>query len=101
MNAINTSIEKNSLLEIFFNSLFYTIPVGLFLVSFNCMFEMVRNHYFDWWFVIVPTVVVFTFGNLYKLVFSYQNGNIFGKGKGTYDFKQGGFVMSNSNLATS
>ena len=101
MNAINTSIEKNSLSEIFFNSLFYTIPVGLFLVSFNCMFEMVRSHYFDWWYVIIPTIAVFALGNLYKLFLAYQSNDVFGKRKDAYNFKQGRFAMSNSNLATS
>ena len=101
MNTVNTSVEKNFLTQSFFNSLFYTSPIGLFLAACNFMFDMVRNYYFDWWFVILPTLAIFAIGNLYALFLVYQNSSIFGKRENNYDSNQGGFVMTNSNLATS
>ena len=101
METINTSVEKNFLRQGFFNSLFYTSPIGLFLAACNFMFEMVRNYYFDWWFVVLPTGAIFVAGNFYTLFLVYRNSGVFGKKENSYTPNQGGFVMSNSNLATS
>jgi hypothetical protein len=101
MNTVNTSVEKNFLTKSFFNSLFYTSPIGLFLAACNFMFGMVRNYYFDWWFVVLPTVAIFTIGNLYALFLIYQNNRNSEDIKNMYNSNQGGFVMSSSNLATS
>ncbi len=101
MNNVNASVEKNFLTQSFFNSLFYTSPIGLFLSACNFMYEMVRNSYFDWWFVILPTLLIFAVGNLYALFLLYQSSSIFRKRENNYDSNKGGFVMSNSNLITS
>jgi hypothetical protein len=100
MNAVRTSVEKNFLSQGFFNSLFYTIPIGMFLIACNCMFESVRNYYFGWWIVVLPTLVIFAAGNLYTLFLVYEN-EAFGKRENTFASNQGGYVMSNTNLATS
>jgi hypothetical protein len=101
MNTVNTSVAKNFLVQGFFNSLFYTSPIGLFLAACNFMFEMVRNYYFDWWIVLLPTLAIFAVGNLYTLFLVYQNIGIFGKRENSFSSNQGSYAMSKNNLATS
>jgi hypothetical protein len=100
MNTVRIPVEKNFLVQGFFNSLFYTIPIGMFLTACNFMFESVRNYYFDWWIVGLPTIAIFVIGNLYNLFLVYES-MAFGKRGSTFASNQGGYVMSNTNLATS
>jgi hypothetical protein len=101
MNTVHTSLEKNFLTQGFFNSLFYTIPFGLFLIACNFMFEMVRNYYFDWLIVVIPTVAIFVIGNFYTLFLVYQNSGLLGKRENSYTPNKGTFVISKPKLATS
>ncbi len=101
MNTVRTSVEKNFLVQGFFNSLFFTIPIGMFLTACNCMFESVRSYYFDWWIVVLPTVAIFAIGNLYTLFLVYQNSGIFRKRENSFRAKQVGYRPSNANLVTS
>jgi hypothetical protein len=101
MNTVHTSVEKNFLTQGIFNSLFYTIPFGLFLIACNFMFEMVRNYYFDWWIAVIPTIAIFIIGNFYTLFWVYQNSGILGEGENSYTSNKGTFVMSKTKLATS
>jgi uncharacterized YccA/Bax inhibitor family protein len=101
MNTVHTSIGKNYLTQGFFNSLFYTIPFGMFLTACNFMFESVRSYYFDWWIVALPTVILFLFGNFFTLFLVYQNGGLLGKREKSFTSSKGTFVISKSKLATS
>jgi hypothetical protein len=103
MNTVRTSVEKNQnlLSQGFFNSLFYTFPIGMFLTACNFLFESVRNYYFDWWIVALPTVGVLVIGNLYETFWMYQRNGLFTKREKSFRSKQVGYITSNANLATS
>lgn len=69
MNTVRTSVRKNQNLPVigFLNSLYYTFPVGMFLTACNFMFEFVRNYYFNWWIVALPTVAILVISNVYEM----------------------------------
>lgn len=97
MTTFDASVKKirDVFLVTFLNSLYYTFPVGMFLAACNFLFESVRNYYFDWMIVVLPTVVVCIIGNFYQMFMIYQ------KSENTFTSKQDSYSMSNTNLATS
>jgi hypothetical protein len=103
MNTVRTSLKKvpNIPLPVFLNSIYYTVPIGMFLTACNFMFEYVRNYYFDWMIVVLPTVAVCVIGNLYEMFVIYQESGLFTKTESTFTTKQVGYSMSNANLITS
>lgn len=103
MKTVYSSGEKNQnlLLQQFLNSIFYTFPIGMFLTACNFMFESVRNYYFDWWIVTLPTMVVWLIGNLYEIFFGgYQKNSLFTKREESFKSKQVEYVTSKVNLTT-
>jgi hypothetical protein len=102
MNTVRTSVSKNQnlLLAVFLKSLYYAFPFGMFMVACNCLFNWVRNDYFDWMIVILPTVAVCVMASLYEMFVMYQESGLFTKKESTFTTKQVGYSMSNTNLAT-
>jgi hypothetical protein len=102
MNTVRTSVSKNQnlLLAVFLKSLYYAFPFGMFMVACNCLFNWVRNDYFDWMIVILPTVAVCVMASLYEMFVMYQESGLFTKKESTFTTKQIGYSMSNTNLAT-
>jgi hypothetical protein len=103
MNTVRTSVTKNQnlLLSVFLRSLYYTFPFGMFMIACNCLFNWVRNYYFDWMIVVLPTIAVCIIASLYEMFVMYQEKGIFFKRENTFGTKQGSYSMSNANLATS
>lgn len=103
MNTVRTSLRKvpNIPLSVFLSSMYFTVPIGMFLTAFNFMFEFVRNYYFDWMIVVLPTVAVCVIGNLYEMFVIYQENDLFTKRESTFTSKQVGRSLSNVNLVTS
>ncbi len=102
MNTVRTPLKKvrNIPLSVFLNSIYYTLPFGMFLTACNFLFESVRNYYFDWMFVVLPTIVVFVIGNMYEMFVIYQEKGLFTKTESNFTSKQAGYSMSNTNLVT-
>ena len=102
MNTVATSIQKNEnvLLSTFLNSLYYTFPFGMFLIACNFLFESVRNYYFDWMIVVLPTVVVCLIINVYEMLKMYQKIGFFKKSENNFTAPQVSYSISNSNLVT-
>lgn len=100
MKTIYLSGEKNQnlLSQQFLNSIFYTLPIGMFLTACNFMFESVRSYYFDWWIVTLPTMAVWVIGNLYETFWVYQKSNLFTKRKESFKSEQVEYVTSKANL---
>lgn len=103
MNTVRTSLKKvpNVPLSVFLKSIYYTLPFGMFLIASNFLFESVRNYYFDWMFVVLPTLVVFVIGNLYEMFVIYQESGLFTKTDSNFTPTQVGYSMSNTNLISS
>lgn len=103
MNTVRTSNGKsrNLVSQGFLNSIFYTFPVGMFLTACNCMFESVRDYYFDWWIVALPTISVWLLGYLYEMFWLYDTSYLFSKREKPFGSKDKEYVTSNTNLATS
>ena len=103
MNTLRISVKKTSNipLSVFLKSIYYTLPIGMFLTACNFMFEFVRNYYFDWLIVVLPTVTVCVIGNLYEMYVVYYKSGSFLKRKGLFTSKQADYSISNTNLATS
>lgn len=74
MNTVHTSLRKSQNLPIhgFLNSLYFTFPVGMFLTACNFMFEFVRNYFFNWWIVALPTMAILVISNTYEAFLVYQ-----------------------------
>lgn len=102
MKTVYPSEEKNQnlLSQRFLNSIFYTFPIGMFLTACNFMFESVRNYYFDWWIVTLPTMVIWGIGNLYEMFGVYQKNSLFTKREESFKSKQVEYVTSKANLTT-
>ena len=102
MNTVRTSLKKdqNIPLTVFLNSIYYTLPFGMFLTACNFLFESVRNYYFDWMIVALPTVAVCVIGNLYEMYVIYQESGLLTKRGSAFTTKQVGYSMSNTNLGT-
>lgn len=103
MNTARTSAKKNqnTFLLVFLKSLYYAFPFGMFMIACNCLFNWVRNYYFDWMIVALPTVTVCGVISLYKLFVIYQESGSFVRRENTFKSKQADYSMSNSNLVTS
>lgn len=88
-NTVDASVKKNRnvFLVTFLNSFYYTFPVGMFLAACNFLFESVRNYYFDWMIVVLPTVAVCMIGNFYEIFMVYQ------KSENTFTSKQVSYSM--------
>jgi hypothetical protein len=102
MNNVRTPLKKvqNIPLSVFLNSIYYTLPFGMFLTACNFLFESVRNYCFDWMIVVLPTIMVFVIGNLYEMFVIYQKSGLFTKTESIFTSKQVGYSMSNPNLVT-
>jgi len=73
MNTFRVSVKnKKSRAVIFLQSLYYTVPIGMFLTACNFLFESVRKHYFDWLIVLIPTVLVLISGNVFEMLQGYK-----------------------------
>ena len=102
MKAVRTSLKKvsNISLLISLNSIYYTSPIGMFLVACNFLFESVRHYYFNWMIVVLPTFAVFVIGNLYEMFVIYQENGSLIKRENTFTRKQVGYSLSNAKLIT-
>ncbi len=102
MNTVITSVRKNQnlLLSVFLKSLYYTFPFGMFMVACNCLFESVRNYYFDWMIVVLSTVGVCAIASLYEMFARYKESGLFMRTDNTFTNKQVNYSMSNTNLVT-
>lgn len=102
MNAIRTFLKKvlNIRVSVFLNSIYYTLPIAMFLVACNFLFESVRHYYFDWMIVVLPTIAIFVIGSLYEMFVIYQESGLFTKRGSTFTAKQMGYSISNTKLVT-
>ena len=103
MNTVRTSLKENQnvLFSVFLNSIYYTLPIGMFLTACNFLFESVRNYYFDWMIVVLPTIAVCVLGNLYEMFVINQENGLFVKRESTFTTKQIDYSISKTNLITS
>ena len=95
MNTVRTSVRKNQNLPMsgFLNSLYYTIPVGMFLTACNFMFEFVRNYYFNWWIVVLPTLAILVGSNMYEAFLVYQKSEKTNQNKDIFISKPSSYAM--------
>jgi hypothetical protein len=103
MNTVRSSVRKNQNLPVigFFNSLYYTFPVGMFLTACNFMFEFVRNYYFNWWIVVLPTMAILVVSNVYEAFLVYQkSGKTFFKKKTVFIPKSSDYKLSKSKMVS-
>lgn len=102
MNTFRTSLKvsQNMLVKVFLRSLFYTIPIGMFLTTCNFLFESVRKVYFDWLIVIVPTLFVLMVGSIYEILKVLKKERKMVGRKKTYVQKNAGYRISKSKLVT-
>ena len=102
MNAVDASVKKNQNvpLSVFLKSLYYTLPFGMFMIACNCLFESVRDYYFDWMIVMLPTIAVCAIANLYEMFTVHQESGFFMKRENSFSTKRAGYSVSNSNLVT-
>lgn len=100
MNIVPTSVRKNQKLPKsgFFNSLYYTSPIGMFLTACNFMFESVRSYYFNWWIVVLPTVAILVVSNVYEVFLAYQKIEKTNQKKDVFISKPSAYVMSKSKM---
>ena len=103
MNTVDASVRKkqNVFLLTFLNSLYYVLPFGMFLTACNFLFNSVRNHYFDWMIVVLPTVGICAIVCIYEMFITYQKGEFFMNTKNAFISKQSGYSIVNTTLATS
>ena len=103
INVVPTSVAKNQnlLLEGFLNSMCYTFPFGMFLTACNFLFESVRKYYFDWWIVVLPTLVVWIIGSLYEGYKMYEMSGKLSERKNVYVSKPVSYSISQTNMVTS
>jgi hypothetical protein len=103
MNTVRTSVRKNQNMPKmgFVNSLYYTFPVGMFLTACNFMFEFVRNYYFNWWIVVLPTVAILVVSNVYEAFWVYQkSGKVLFKNKNVFISKSNDYAISKSKMVS-
>ena len=103
MNTVRTSVRKNQNLPIagFLNSLYYVFPVGMLLTACNFMFEFVRNYYFNWWIVVLPTVAILVVSNVYEaFLITEENGKIFFKKKSVFISKPSDYAIAKSKMVS-
>jgi hypothetical protein len=102
MNTVRTSVRKNQSLPLigFLNSLYYTFPIGMFLTACNFLFESVRNYYFNWWIVALPTVAILLVSNVYEAFLVSQKSGIFFKKKNVFISKSNDYVIAKSKMVS-
>lgn len=100
MNTVRTFVRKNQNLPVtgFLNSLYYTFPVGMFLTACNFMFESVRNYYFNWWIVALPTVAILVVSNVYETFSVNQKSEKTNQKKDVFISKPSDYTMSKSKM---
>lgn len=100
MNAQRTFLLKNQNFPIngFLNSLYFTFPVGMFLTACNFMFEFVRNYYFNWFIVALPTMAILVVSNVYEAFLVYQKSGKTNQQKEVFISKPSSYTMSKSKL---
>ena len=100
MNTVHTSVRKNQTLSLtgFLNSLCFTFPVGMFLTACNFMFESVRNYYFNWWIVLLPTMAILVISNIYEAILVYQKREKLKEKKELFPSKSSGYAISKSKM---
>lgn len=100
MNTVRTSVRNNQALPTtgLLNSLYYTSPVGMFLTACNFMFEFVRNYYFNWWIVALPTMAIFVLGNIYEAFWVYQKSKNLRKKTKLFNSKSNSYAMQKSKI---
>ena len=100
MNTVRTSVRKNQTLSLtgFLNSLCFAFPVGMFLTACNFMFESVRNYYFNWWIVLLPTVAILVISNVYEAILVYQKREKLKEKKELFPSKSSGYAISKSKM---
>ena len=100
MNTVRTSLRKNQKLPVvgFLNSLYFTFPVGMFLTACNFMFEFVRDYYFNWWIVALPTVAILVISNVYGAFLVNQKSEKPDEKKEVFMSRQSGYTMSKSKI---
>jgi hypothetical protein len=99
MNTVRTSVRKNQNLPMigFLNSLYYTFPVGMFLTACNFLFESVRNYYFNWWIVVLPTMAILVVSNVYEV---YQKDGLSIKKKRVFVSKSSDYTISKPKMVS-
>jgi hypothetical protein len=103
MNTVRTSVRKNQNLPVigFFNSLYYTFPVGMFLTACNFLFESVRNYYFNWWIVALPTLAILVVSNVYEMFWiSQESRKILFKKKNVFISKPSDYAITKSKMVS-
>jgi hypothetical protein len=102
MNVVRASVgeKQDLLLAGFFNSLCYAFPFGMLLTACNFLFESVRKYYFDWWIVVLPTVVVWLIGVSYEMFEVYQMSRSVSKRKNVFASKPAGYIIAQTNMVT-
>lgn len=102
MNTFPTSLKKMAKIppSVFLNSIYYTLPSGMFMVACNFLFESVKHYFFDWTVVTLPTIGVFIIGSLYEMFVVHQENGLFEKRENNFTAQQVGYSISNNNLAT-
>lgn len=102
MQTARTSVTKNQnlLSLVFLKSLYYVFPFGMFMIACNCLFNWVKNYYFDWMIVVLPTLAVCIIASLYEMFVIYKKSGLFTTKENAFMTKQVGYSMSNSNLIT-
>ncbi|MCU0470115.1 MAG: hypothetical protein MUF58_16095 [Arcicella sp.] len=94
------SISQRLLVIIFTRSLFYTFPVGMFLTACNFLFESVKRYYFDWWIVVIPTLLVWVIGLSLELYLIMQERRVKNTSGKLYESKSTTYGMAKSQLVT-
>lgn len=100
MNTVRTSVRKNQTLPLagFLNSLCFAFPVGMFLTACNFLFETVRNYYFNWWIIVLPTVAILVVSNVYEAILVYQKREKLRENKDLFPSKSSGYAISKSKI---
>jgi hypothetical protein len=100
MNTVRTSVRKNQNLPLigFLNSLYYTFPVGMFLTACNFLFESVRNYYFNWWIVALPTVAILVVSNVYESFLINQKSEKTNQKKDVFVSKPNDYALTKSKM---
>jgi hypothetical protein len=97
MNTVRASVRKNQTLSLdgFLNSLYFAFPVGMFLTACNFLFESVRNYFFNWWIVALPTLAILVVWNVYEALLMYQKSE---KKKDVFISKPSGYAITKSKM---
>ena len=100
MNTVRASVRKNQTLSLtgFLNSLCFAFPIGMFLTACNFLFESVRNYYFNWLIVVLPTLAILVVSNVYEAILVYQKREKLKEKKERFPSKSSGYAISKSKM---